>query len=136
MKLTKETLKRIIKEELEEVYKEYPSTFDGPLGTDRFLTTDVNLPHFDKIIRLMKDGPEGIKQAVSLMEVYPEYGIKSVSIGPRTTDIRFEAPEGTSYDHSMGSVEAEYIYRHLEQAGVPVREFYSDDTKAIISLPN
>ena len=134
MKLTKETLKRIIKEEIEEAYKEYPSSFDTPLGSDRFLSTEVELPYFDKIIDLMKGGLEGINQAVSFMETIPEYGIKSVSRGQRTIDLRFEAPEGTSYDHAMGSIEAEYIYRKLEQAGVNVYEFYSDDTKAIISI--
>ena len=70
MKLTKETLKRIIKEELEESYKEYPSTFDGPVGTDRFLTTP-NQPHFDKFKNLLNDGPSGVNQAISLMEMIP-----------------------------------------------------------------
>ena len=135
MKLTKETLKRIIKEELEESYKEYPSTFDGPVGTDRFLTTP-NPPHFDKIKKLLNDGPSGVNQAISLMEMIPEYGIKSVSYDGPTTTLRFEAPEGTSYDHSMGAVESEFIYRHLKHAGVPVGEFYSDDTKAIITIRN
>ena len=140
MKLTKETLKRIIKEELEESYKEYPSTFDGPVGTDRFLTTP-NPPHFDKIKKLLNDGPSGVNQAISLMEMIPEYGIKSVSThindwNQKIVTIRFEAPEGTSYDHSMGAVESEFIYRHLKHAGVPVGEFYSDDTKAIITIRN
>ena len=138
MKLTKETLKRIIKEELEETYKKYPSTVDGPLGTDRFLTTP-NPPYFDKIKKLLNDGPSGVNQAISLMEMIPEYGIKSVSthnndLYQQIVTIRFEAPEGTSYDHAMGSVESEFIYRHLKHAGVPVTEFYSDVTKAIISI--
>lgn len=135
MKLTKETLKRIIKEELEESYKEYPSTIDGPLGSDRFLTTP-DLPHFDKIVKLVKDGPSGLNQAIAIMEMVPEYGIKSVSYDGPVTTLKFEAPEGVPYDHAMGSVEAEYIYRHLKHAGVPVGEFYSDDTKAIITIHN
>ena len=134
MKLTKETLKRIIKEEIEETYKEYPSSFDTPLGSDRFLSTEVELPHFDKIVSMMKQGSEGVNQAASFMEVIPEYGVKSISRGQRSIDIRFEAPEGASYDHSMGSIESEYIYRKLEQAGIEILEFYSDDTKAIISI--
>ena len=134
MKLTKETLKRIIKEELEEAYKEYPSSFDAPLGSDRFMTTEVELPHFDKIVSMMKQGSEGVSQAASLMEAIPEYGVKSISRGERSIDIKFEAPEGTSYDHTMGSIEAEYIYRKLKQAGIEIYEFYSDDTKAIISI--
>ena len=135
MKLTKETLKRIIKEELEETYKKYPSTVDGPLGSDRFLTTPDPL-YFDKIKELIYDGPAGVNQAISLMEMIPEYGIKSVTDDGPITTLRFEAPEGDSYDHAMGSVESEFIYQHLKQAGVPVIEFYSDDTKAIITFRN
>ena len=88
------------------------------------------------INKLLNDGPEGVNQAISLMEMIPEYGIKSVSYDGPITTLRFEAPEGTSYDHSMGAVESEFIYRHLKHAGVPVGEFYSDDTKAIITIRN
>jgi hypothetical protein len=70
------------------------------------------------------------------MEMFPEYGIKSVSYDGPVITLGFEAPEGSSYDHSMGSVESEFIYRHLKHAGVPVGEFYSDDTKAIITIRN
>ena len=58
MKLNKETLKKIIKEEMENLLKE--SSY---------------LPHFDKITGLLANSKADAMQAIALMETIPEYGV-------------------------------------------------------------
>jgi hypothetical protein len=58
MKLNKETLKKIIKEEMENLLKE--SSY---------------LPHFDKMIDLLTKNKADAMQAIALMETIPEYGV-------------------------------------------------------------
>jgi len=58
VKLTKQTIKRIIKEELGKILNESPG-----------------LPHFDKMIDLLKSSKADAMQAIALMETIPEYGV-------------------------------------------------------------
>ena len=107
MKITNQQLKRIIKEELDNVLEEYyslPQSYDkvsnqafydrrdnvrdakGPQtykglegGSIGSIEQDPNIPpeHKEKLIRLFKQGPEGRRQALELMDAMG-YGVEPI----------------------------------------------------------